>query len=112
MHVENAREIPEYEIDPRELDFSNSVNITKVTTFSLWLDSYAYLIIAHFTLLLFVLCYCIRCLLIFQNGMLAFGNKYTGMFFKFIAKLYFTFSYLSWSTCHKYTSYCCLGFII
>ncbi|KAK4714534.1 hypothetical protein R3W88_020441 [Solanum pinnatisectum] len=31
MHVENAREIPEYEIDPRELDFSNSVNITKGT---------------------------------------------------------------------------------
>lgn len=33
MHVENVREIPEYEIDPRELDFSNSVNITKVTTY-------------------------------------------------------------------------------
>ncbi|XP_015083079.1 integrin-linked protein kinase 1 isoform X1 [Solanum pennellii] len=31
MHVENVREIPEYEIDPRELDFSNSVNITKGT---------------------------------------------------------------------------------
>lgn len=30
MHVENAREVPEYEIDPRELDFSNSVEITKV----------------------------------------------------------------------------------
>ncbi|KAF2290637.1 hypothetical protein GH714_014814 [Hevea brasiliensis] len=27
----NAREIPEYEIDPRELDFSNSVDITKGT---------------------------------------------------------------------------------
>ncbi|XP_042416988.1 integrin-linked protein kinase 1-like [Zingiber officinale] len=31
MHVENAREIPEYEIDPSELDFTNSVNITKGT---------------------------------------------------------------------------------
>lgn len=31
MHVENAREVPEYEIDPRELDFTNSVDITKVT---------------------------------------------------------------------------------
>lgn len=30
MHVNNAREIPEYEIDPSELDFSNSVQITKV----------------------------------------------------------------------------------
>ncbi|KAF3444952.1 hypothetical protein FNV43_RR14645 [Rhamnella rubrinervis] len=31
MHVENAREVPEYEIDPSELDFSNSVGITKGT---------------------------------------------------------------------------------
>ncbi|KAI6673191.1 hypothetical protein NL676_001097 [Syzygium grande] len=31
MHVKNAREVPEYEINPRELDFSNSVNITKGT---------------------------------------------------------------------------------
>lgn len=31
MHVKNAREIPEYEIDPTELDFSNSVQITKGT---------------------------------------------------------------------------------
>ncbi|KAL6953120.1 hypothetical protein U1Q18_048489 [Sarracenia purpurea var. burkii] len=31
MHVENAREVPEYEIDPSELDFTNSVNITKGT---------------------------------------------------------------------------------
>nr|GMD31830.1 serine/threonine-protein kinase HT1 isoform X1 [Ipomoea batatas]GMD36725.1 serine/threonine-protein kinase HT1 isoform X1 [Ipomoea batatas] len=31
MHVQNAREIPEYEIDPKELDFSNSVDITKGT---------------------------------------------------------------------------------
>ena len=30
MHVENAREVPEYEIDPSELDFTNSVCITKV----------------------------------------------------------------------------------
>lgn len=30
MHVQNSREVPEYEIDPTELDFSNSVNITKV----------------------------------------------------------------------------------
>lgn len=35
MHVENAREIPEYEIDPSELDFTNSVNITKVHLFFL-----------------------------------------------------------------------------
>ncbi|KAL0362495.1 UNVERIFIED_CONTAM: Integrin-linked protein kinase [Sesamum calycinum] len=31
MHVQNAREVPEYEIDPRELDFTNSVGITKGT---------------------------------------------------------------------------------
>lgn len=31
MHVQNAREIPEYEINPNELDFSNSVQITKGT---------------------------------------------------------------------------------
>ncbi|CAL9186950.1 unnamed protein product [Musa hybrid cultivar] len=31
MRVENAREVPEYEIDPSELDFTNSVNITKGT---------------------------------------------------------------------------------
>ncbi|KAA8526224.1 hypothetical protein F0562_008037 [Nyssa sinensis] len=31
MHVQNAREVPEYEIDPSELDFTNSVDITKGT---------------------------------------------------------------------------------
>ncbi|XP_043702386.1 integrin-linked protein kinase 1-like isoform X2 [Telopea speciosissima] len=31
MHVHNAREVPEYEIDPTELDFTRSVNITKGT---------------------------------------------------------------------------------
>lgn len=31
MHVQTVREIPEYEIDPSELDFSNSVGITKGT---------------------------------------------------------------------------------
>ncbi|RVW79042.1 Integrin-linked protein kinase 1 [Vitis vinifera] len=30
MHVNNAREVPEYEIDPKELDFTNSVDITKI----------------------------------------------------------------------------------
>ena len=30
MHVKHAREVPEYEIDPHELDFTNSVEITKV----------------------------------------------------------------------------------
>ncbi|KAK4749824.1 hypothetical protein SAY87_027273 [Trapa incisa] len=30
-HAQNAREVPEYEINPRELDFSCSVNITKGT---------------------------------------------------------------------------------
>lgn len=30
MHVQNPREVPEYEIDPKELDFTESVNITKV----------------------------------------------------------------------------------
>ncbi|KAE9456700.1 hypothetical protein C3L33_11388, partial [Rhododendron williamsianum] len=29
MHVQNAREVPEYEIHPSELDFTKSVNITK-----------------------------------------------------------------------------------
>ncbi|KAK9696877.1 hypothetical protein RND81_08G002900 [Saponaria officinalis] len=31
MHVKNARDVPEYEIDPQEIDFSNSVNINKGT---------------------------------------------------------------------------------
>ncbi|KAJ0971455.1 hypothetical protein J5N97_019414 [Dioscorea zingiberensis] len=31
MHVENAREVPEYEIDPKELDWTNSVGISKGT---------------------------------------------------------------------------------
>lgn len=37
MHIQNAREIPEYEIGPGELDFSNSVDITKVTW---WIHSF------------------------------------------------------------------------
>lgn len=31
MHVQNAREVPEYEIDHKELDFSDSFEITKVS---------------------------------------------------------------------------------
>ncbi|GLJ17124.1 hypothetical protein SUGI_0296330 [Cryptomeria japonica] len=31
MHVTNVREVPEYEVDPQELDFTNSVQITKGT---------------------------------------------------------------------------------
>lgn len=31
MHVQNSREVPEYEIGPSELDFTNSVHITKGT---------------------------------------------------------------------------------
>lgn len=30
MHVKHAREVPEYEINPKEFDFTNSVNLTKV----------------------------------------------------------------------------------
>lgn len=33
MHVRTAREVPEYEIGPKELDFTNSVEITKVHFF-------------------------------------------------------------------------------
>lgn len=33
MLVRHAREVPEYEIDPKEIDFSNSVEITKVLFF-------------------------------------------------------------------------------
>ncbi|KAJ1414181.1 Serine-threonine/tyrosine-protein kinase, catalytic domain [Sesbania bispinosa] len=37
MHVKHAREVPEYEINPKELDFTNSVEITKGTFCSaLW----------------------------------------------------------------------------
>nr|GMD70715.1 uncharacterized protein LOC109182758 [Ipomoea batatas] len=36
MHVQNAHEIPEYEIDPKELDFSNSVDIAKFGTGTVW----------------------------------------------------------------------------
>ncbi|KAL8468327.1 hypothetical protein ACS0TY_031528 [Phlomoides rotata] len=31
MHVDNALEVPEYEIDPKEIDFTNSIEITKGT---------------------------------------------------------------------------------
>ncbi|XP_052202863.1 integrin-linked protein kinase 1 [Diospyros lotus] len=31
MHVNNARQVPEYEIDSKEIDFTNSVDITKGT---------------------------------------------------------------------------------
>ncbi|XP_057537158.1 integrin-linked protein kinase 1-like [Amaranthus tricolor] len=31
MHVKNAHDVPEYEIDPQEIDFSNSRNINKGT---------------------------------------------------------------------------------
>lgn len=34
MHVKNVRDVPEYEIDPQEIDFSNSVNISKGTFLS------------------------------------------------------------------------------
>ena len=30
MHVNNVREVPEYEIDPAELDFSNGNDLSKV----------------------------------------------------------------------------------
>jgi len=30
MHVNNCRQVPEYEIDPAELDFSNGNDISKV----------------------------------------------------------------------------------
>lgn len=37
MHVNHAREVPEYEINPKELDFTNSVEITKGTfCLALW----------------------------------------------------------------------------
>lgn len=36
MHVKNAREVPEYEIYPSELDFTNSVKITKVVYYVLY----------------------------------------------------------------------------
>ena len=36
MHVRHAREVPEYEIDPKEIDFTDSVEITKVLLFSLF----------------------------------------------------------------------------
>ncbi|XXG90336.1 hypothetical protein AAC387_Pa12g2123 [Persea americana] len=31
MRVQNARDVPEYEIDPKEVDFTNSIEITKGT---------------------------------------------------------------------------------
>lgn len=40
MHVRYAREVPEYEIDPKELDFTNSVEITKVTFICSFLQSW------------------------------------------------------------------------
>ncbi|MFS7930819.1 hypothetical protein Hanom_Chr04g00348731 [Helianthus anomalus] len=37
MHVKNAREVPEYEIDAKELDFTDNVDITKgIFTIASW----------------------------------------------------------------------------
>ncbi|KAL5096980.1 hypothetical protein RYX36_001307 [Vicia faba] len=37
MHVNHARDVPEYEINPKELDFTNSKEITKGTfCIALW----------------------------------------------------------------------------
>ena len=44
MHVNHAREVPEYEIDPKELDFTNSVEITKVITVILILLVFLFLL--------------------------------------------------------------------
>jgi hypothetical protein len=34
MHVNNVREVPEYEIDPLELDFSNGSDLSKVCIYT------------------------------------------------------------------------------
>lgn len=39
MHVNTCREVPEYEIDPKELDFTNSIELSKVIYFVLILVS-------------------------------------------------------------------------
>lgn len=33
MHVNNSREVPEYEIDAKELDFTNSIELAKVISY-------------------------------------------------------------------------------
>ena len=64
MHVQNAREVPEYEIDPKELDFSNSVEITKV--------SYKHFSTGCFLFLFLVLRSIRKCIWINRDGRNAF----------------------------------------
>ena len=47
MLVKHAREVPEYEIDPKEFDFTNSVNLTKVGS-TLFLLSALLIFLLHF----------------------------------------------------------------
>ena len=56
MHVRHAREVPEYEIDPKEIDFTNSVEITKVLFFFFSLPSFVIENIQSIALI-FVVCF-------------------------------------------------------
>ena len=56
MHVRHAREVPEYEIDPKEIDFTNSVEITKVLFFFFSLPSFVIENIQRIALI-FVVCF-------------------------------------------------------
>lgn len=63
MHVRYAREVPEYEIDPKELDFTDSVEITKVSFFFLFHDiDYGIVISCFLCYLGTVLAFCNECL--------------------------------------------------
>ena len=42
MHVNHAREVPEYEINPKELDLTNSVEIMKVNFILIYCFCYFY----------------------------------------------------------------------
>ena len=58
MHVKNSREVPEYEIDPSELDFTNSVDITKVN-FPCFFHDYRFVLILFCFIFFFkVFCLC------------------------------------------------------
>ena len=56
MHVRHAREVPEYEIDPKEIDFTNSVEITKVLFFFFSLPSFVIENIQRIAII-FVVCF-------------------------------------------------------
>lgn len=68
MHVKNAREVPEYEIDPKELDFTNSVELTKVIRYSFCGQFTLQLVQLNINFNLFIVLFCSTDVLTFLIG--------------------------------------------